>query len=264
MKQIRVEWQGPTGPRWVMDGPVDDIGGAVLIQPAGLVADVERATAVTSHGVGVTLGPVVVGEMTGSLTLALRGDDRVSVGEVHSQVERCFSTVLPGELLVVDSDRNRWRVEALLARRPDPPERSPWAPGRGVLVWEPELRAPGGVWAGDPQIVEPEGGVATVFNPGSLTVFPLVVWSGSGCVIETPAGVLVTLPTATGVRKLSTDPGRGFVVTDEEGHVDTGTWAEMRGLPVHGELAPHSEARWRVVSGQVHFEVIPLTESPWR
>lgn len=265
MAPIRVEWQGPTGPKWVMEGLVDDIGGVVLIEVSGMVPSVDRSAIAVSHRRGVRLGPLVVGEMTGSLRLVARGNENTLVGDVYEAFERCLSTDETGLLTVVDGRRQMWQVDALLSSPLAVPEMSPRAPGRNVIEFQLPLRAPEGVWRGVTEEIYPgEGGVVTVSNRGSLTTFPTVVWSGAGAVIETPAGVRATLPSVGSPRHLSTDPGRGFVVTTPGGDVDTATWATMRGLPVWGELLPRREARWRVVSGQVHFEMTPLTENPWR
>lgn len=261
---LRVEWQGPTGPRWVLEGLVDDIGGAVLTSVSGMVSKVERAAHPTSHGVGVTLGPVVTGEMEGSLSIAVRGSADRPVGEVYALFERSFSTHLPGRLTVVDGRSRRWMVDAFL-RSPLPvTEQSPWAPGSNIVQCVVDLRAPEGVWLGDPQIFTPKDGAAVVENLTGLPAFPTIVWEGVGCIIETPLGASVRLPTVSGQRLLSTDPGRGFTITDRGGNVDTSAWSAMRGQPVWGEIPPYGAATWRVLSGDVHFEVTPMIENPWR
>lgn len=261
---IRVEWRGPEGPRWIMEGAVDDIGATVLTGVSGMVASVQRAASPTSHRRGVTLGPLVIGEMTGGLKVAVRGMDGEGPGEAYELLDRSFSTEEPGTLIVVDGASRRWHVDAVLAHPLDVPEMSSWAPGRNVVQAEIPLRAPGGVWVGDTEVVEPVDGVVGITNRGSLTAYPMIVWSGSGCRVQTPAGVVVALPSVSAPRWLSTDPGRGFVVTDGHDAVDTAVWAAMRGLPVWGELRPRRDAEWRVLSGQVHFEMTPMIENPWR
>lgn len=246
-----------------MEGAVDDIGSAVLISVSGMVADIQQSAVPNSNRVGVTLGPPVIGEMTGQLHLAVRGIGGRAVGEAYALLEESFSIQEMGRLTVVDGHSQRWQVTAL-AMPFDVTEQSAWAPGRNVVECSVSLRAPGGVWVGDTEEVTPVGGVAVVPNRGSVTVYPHIVWTGAGCRVETPAGVQVTLPTVSAPRYLSTDAGRGFVVTDGEGNVDSGTWAAMRGLPVWGEILPRGSAEWRVLAGQVHFEVTPMIVTPWR
>lgn len=264
MAPIRVEWEGPAGPKWVMEGPVNDIGGIVFISSTGLVASVDRASVPTSHRRGVQLGPVVVGEMTGTMGLVARGGDGRTAGDVYEAFLRTLSTLEEGRLTVVDGRSARWHLEALVFDPADVPELSPRAPGRNIITFSVEVRAAGGVWLGDTEELHPAGGVVTVRNRGSLTVYPTIVWSGQGCRVVTPLGVVVSLPTVPSPRHLVTDPGRGFVVMTPDGEVDTVTRRAMRGLPVWGELLPGRESAWKVLSGQVHFEVTPMIENPWR
>ena len=102
-----------------------------------------------------------------------------------------------------------------------------------------------------------------ITNGGDIPTFPVVEWQGTGKTVTLPSGQKVTLPTVAGVRRLSTDPGTGFIVTTPAGEVDTVTWAQFRGLAMPGEIPPGGAGRWNIPAG-VTVETTDYVRSPWR
>lgn len=261
---IRVRIVGIDGTDWTIEGMVESLGAVLMEEVSGLVADISRSTQARGTGRGVTVSGHSWPAMEGTLKVVIRPWDRRSLGTWYDMFTRSWSTTRDSELWVMDSRNHWWSTPARLSREFAEPVPSPWKPGLDFLKVDVPIFARDGIYSGEKLRFTPDDeGVIKLHNPGTMTAFPLVKWSGAGQSVTTPYGVTVRLPTVSEPRLLSTDPGTNFVVTDEAGYRDNDTWRAFRGLTVFGETAAGARDVWHGTDN-VALEMIPMSENPWR
>lgn len=250
---LKLNWEGVDGSVWHIrtTGPV--ARGVMLDAPSGLVSNPSRSTSANSTGRGVRVGGYSFPEMEGTLALRVFADTPagMTLGEVYDGLLASLSTIEEGRLVVVDGRGLEWSSDqVLMTKEPAPPATSPHAFGLRDVQVDVPLTVLDGVMSrhttwGDTTTA----GVVTVANRGNLPAYPVLRWDGETRQVVTPRGVTVDLPKAAGWRRLSTDPGTGYVITDDAGNVDVDAWSSMRGLAVPGEIMPRATADWTLPAG---------------
>lgn len=267
MSLLQVKWAGMDGSVWDIrtTGPV--ARGVMLVRPSGLVSNPARSTTPRSTGRGVRVGGVTFPEMTGGLVLRIFRDKvlGMTVGEVYDAFLDSLSTTEPGGLTVVDGKGREWSdPKVLLASEVSPPATSPHAVGLRDVEIEVPLIAESGIFSRDTMYGQIAGAqVVEVPNRGNIDAFPTVLWDGQARTITTPYGQVLNLPAAPGPRRLSTDPGTGYVITDDAGVVDSDAWATMRGIAVPGTIPPRGTATWTLPTG-VRLLMTEYKTNVWR
>lgn len=261
MARPRVKWFGVDDSTWVLAGDGMTSNGVMLTAVSGLVASPSRKITPSTNGVGVEFGRSTWPMLEGELKCRVYARKDETVQDTYSHFLASFSTFSPGRLSISMTGQAEWEAECLLKESIGAPEKSPAASGLISLDVEIPLICNAGAFSSPVERIFDSK--AIVRNIGDLPLFPNVVWSGAGQTVRLPNGVLVTLPTVSGERVLSTDPGRGYVVTDRAGKPDKAAWASLRGLAVPGETLPGNATSWELSSG-VHLEVVQRRENPWR
>jgi hypothetical protein len=253
--KIQVTWHGVDDSTWVLLGEKPARTGVILKKPNGLVAKTNETTRENSTGIGEQVIKRTYPPLEGELELAIHGAD----GGVWAEFIRSLSVHGEGTLIVSDSRADVWMLSARLAEDIEPPEFSPTGSVK-VTQASIKLKSDAGLWRSP---IRRYAADALITNGGDIPTFPVVEWQGSGKSVTLPSGQKVALPTVTGVRRLSTDPGTGFVVTTPTGEVDSVTWSKFRGLATPGEIAPGGAGRWKIPAG-VTVETTDYVRSPWR
>lgn len=268
MSLIQVKITGVDGVEWhiATTGPV--ARGVMLEAVSGLTSKVTRSALARSTGRGADVGGYVLPEMEGALKLRIFADKQQAqtLGEVYDGILSAVSTTEECALDVVDGRGVQWGSNrVLLTTEVDPPTPSPHTIGLRDITIELPLTILDGALArettwGDPSTTQ----TVKVPNRGSLNTHPTIRWDGKpGRTVTLPTRQNVTLPTAPGWRHLSTDPGTGYVVTDDTGKVDVTTWAAMRGLAVPGLIRPRAATTWTLPIG-ADLILTEYTTNVWR
>lgn len=253
--KIQVTWHGADDSTWVLLGETPARTGVILKSPKGLVAKPNETTRENSTGIGEQVIKRTYPPLEGELELAIYGDK----GGVWAEYIRSVSLHHEGTLIVSDSRADVWLLQARLAEEINPPEFSPTG-SVSVAQVSIRLKSDAGLWRSPVRRYTED---ALITNGGDVATFPVVEWSGSGKTVTLPSGQTVNLPTVDSIRRLSTDPGTGFVVTTSSGDVDTKTWAQFRGLAVPGEIPPGGGGSWKIPAGVI-VETTDYVRSPWR
>lgn len=254
---LRVVWKGIDGRSWYLAGPGSRSSPVQLDAPEGLVATPSYSTTPSSTGIGVRPDKRSFPEMTGTLKVTAFETDLNLLGEVHKQFSESFDTWRPG-VLSVGFPGSMFSVNAV--GRTEATAKSPWTPGLTRLSFSVSVQSFAGVWPGKQR--KHETSPATVTNPGTLDLFPDVVWIGTGQQVTLPNGVVIDLPTVATEHCLSTDPGQGFRVT-ANGSEALDAWRQFRGKAANGHVAPGAQEVFEFTSG-VRLESTPRVENPWR
>lgn len=260
MSLIRISWRGVDGSLWEF-GTSEDSAGVILGQVSGLTGKVGRATVGKSTGVGVRVNARTLPEITGGLDLLFTRDRGrgMELVEVHRAFFDAWSEWVTGGLEVTDSRGATWSLPCVLGDL-GPANPSPATPGLRRLERSWPLWSPDGAWSGRPIVVTGSG---VIGNRGSIPLHPRVRWVGVGRSVTLPGGVVVALPPVATPHYISTDPGEGYVVTDELGNVDPDVWALLRGRPVYGRIEPGESSTWSMTAG-VEVHAVERITNPWR
>lgn len=266
MAVYELSWESAAGEFLSIGLDNTSSSGVWLESVEGFSSEVETDSVIRPTSVGEIDTGSSIPAVEGTLSLILAPDTSTStmlgLPEVWTMLKRSFSQVMNGTLRLTQRDGQVLSCSMRLARPIATPEVNPHAKVWGLRA-EVELTGRGGVWFGMPDVGGPVDDGRQFINTGDLMEYLDVEWSGSGCSLQVDGGRVVDLPTVDGPRRLSTDPGDGFKITDEHGRVDVAAWSSMRGRTVPGEILP---GRQVVVTttGNVTVTVTPRFLDPWR
>lgn len=264
MSIVHVTWQGWDGSFWILDGH-DSSGGVMLTKVNGMVSEVARATVPLSSGIGVSVSATTYPAMEGTLEFAITADAHTEMtkGEVYRAFTDSWRTNMPGVLTVVDSLAGSYSINCFAKHSVPVTEFSPWSKEKKFIEFSIDVFSTDGIYPGDEMVYS--GSVVNIANRGDIATFPVIRWSGAGRNIVLPVVGSVALPTAPGGSyfRMSTDPSKGFVVTDDVGVVNSLAWSQMRGRPVLGRIEPGEVATFTLSAG-VTLLVRQFLENPWR
>lgn len=267
MALLQVKWEGVDGSVWNFRTTGPAARGVMLESPSGLVSNPARSTSANSTGRGARVGGYSFPEMEGSLSLRIFADKPIgmTLGEVYDALLRSLSTIETGRLSVVDGRGIEWSSsQVLMTNEPAPPATGPHTFGLRDVELDLPLTVLDGIFSRETVWGDvASAGPVTIANRGNLPAYPTLRWDGNARRVTTPSGVVVDLPAAAGYRRLSTDPGTGYVITTDDGRVDVNTWASMRGLAVPGELTPRATAEWDLPTG-VELLLTEYRTNVWR
>lgn len=233
----------------------------------GFASEVDVDTAVNPTSVGETASGSSIPSMTGTLGVVVSPESvgsMLGLPELWTMLKRSFSQVMQGTMRLSQPDGQVLSASMRLAAPIPAPEYNPHAFSVDNLQVDVDLVSESGVWFGMPDEGGPTADGRLLINTGDITEYLDVEWSGSGCSVQVDGGRVVDLPSVSDPRRLSTDPGSGFKITDPAtGRVDVSAWSSMRGRSVPGEILP---GRQVVVSttGNVTVTVTPRFLDPWR
>lgn len=262
-----MSWESHTGEFLTIALEARSPHGVWLKETSGLSSQVDTDSAIAPTSVGEVVSGSSIPAMTGTLALAVspaQAGSILTLPQVWTMLKRCFSQVQYGTLRLSQMDGQVLSAKCRLNAPVPAPERNPHVDAFDLLETEVELVCEQGVWFGMPDVGGPVDDGRQFINTGDLMEYLEVKWSGSGCSLQVDGGRVVDLPTVDGPRRLSTDPGTGFKITNPAtGRVDVAAWASMRGRTVPGEIMPGGQV---VVSttGNVTVTVTPRFLDPWR
>lgn len=253
---IRVFWHGHDGSVFTLLGDREKQG-VTLQSPGNLVSAVSRSLVGRANAIGADVLSHVIDSMADSLTVVVTADSTSgrSLPEVWRQWRNSWSTKKPGRL-VVNVLGESWGIDLIADKNIPVPERSPYSPNTQHVVSSVSVLGLDGIWSGEAHTYS---GSATVSNPGTVDLHPVVTWSGSGKTVTLPGGRVVALPTVTNEYRVNLDPGSGFKVTGELG---AAVWAAFRGRDLRAPIPPGESRTFQLSSG-VRLEATPLHENPW-
>lgn len=260
MTQVFV--QGHDGHEFLISGDMAETG-VILGQVNGLVSEVSREVRVRSTAVGGDVRARTIEVMPGSLKVWLRRSEYQTLSEVWDMWKSAWSTdhERPTRLRLVVGGWE-WNVDVFAEQNLPVPNPGPSSPGINHIESDVSVIALDGAFSGEPRDYT-GGGVHHVSNPGTLTMFPDLYWSGSGEQVTLPDGRVVALPAVTGEHRMSTDPGKGFKVWGPDGVEATSVWTAFRGLDVRAPV-PAGESVTITGTAGVWLRATPRHENPWR
>lgn len=247
---------GHNGHTFHLSGSLD-FEGVVLRNPSGLVTPVSRDLRGRANGRGAEILSHIFSEMRGSLEVEILADESasMSLSEVWEAWKKGWATDRAGRLEVIPGGQ-RWSVPVILENNIETPTPGPSSPGIVQFTSTVSVLALDGIWSGETQMYTAS---ATVTNPGTVTLHPVVYWTGSGQSITLPDGRVISLPTVNTEYSANLDPGSGFKVDGEFG---AAVWAAFRGRDMRAPIPPGESRVFQLTSG-VRLEATPLHENPW-
>lgn len=258
-------WQSPKGE--ILEFAVDrhPSTGLWVTEVDGFVSEVDVETEISADGVGEDVTGYSIPAMTGELTVLIAPKDAgrmVSVANAWGEFSRAFDQLRYGRLTIPQYDGQILSAPMRLAAPIAPPEFNPRSQTDCVEATV-ELRAEAGVWTGrDEKGVTTDQGEQRLLNAGDLPAHIDVTFTHGTVSIN--GADPVTLPTVDEPRRLTTDPGKGYRITDPvTGRADVDVWSSMRGRPVPGRVEP-DEMVLVETTGDVAVSLTPLFTTPWR
>lgn len=247
---------GHNGHTFHLSGSLD-FEGVVLRNPSGLVTPVSRDLRGRANGRGADVLGRVDEVMQGSLEVEILPNEsaNMTLPEVWEAWKKAWSTGRPSRLRVI-SRMGRWSVPVILNSNIETPSPGPSSPGIAQFTSTVSVLALDGIWSGETRSYS---GSATVFNPGTVDLHPVIAWSGSGQSVTLPDGRVVSLPTVSTEHSMNLDPGSGFKV---EGEFGTAVWASFRGRDMRAPIPPGESKVFELTSG-ARLKATPLHENPW-
>ncbi|MGN0095036.1 MAG: hypothetical protein ACI38U_03130 [Corynebacterium sp.] len=234
-----------------LDGFSSEVDVSTELRPTGVGEDSESFSIPSVEGeIDILISPRTVGSM-------------LTVPEAWSQFVRGFSQLRPGTLTVSQPDGQILSAPWRLSKPIPTPERNPHSKRIPFLETQISLVSSAGVWSGMRDVgVETATGARRVLNAGDIPAYVDVEFTHGTVAINGAAPV--TLPTVPTRRRLSTDPGSGYKITDPvTGRVDVDAWSSMRGRPIPGRVEPGQMALIET-TGDVEVSLTPRFTTPWR
>lgn len=259
-----VEYEPPTGPRWMLTSADGDRHRNIFLQPDGISGlrgrvEWDESESVNQYGVRRT------GRQnfrTPPLDISLNVGLRAERGEMESLVrrwDRVWSFFEPGRLHVRSVAGGVFWTPVVDPVFPDWPDN---LVSRRYLEVSMSCRALKGHWFGR---TEQYVGEVQVHAKGDapLASSCRLVWDGRATSFKVPGGDTIFLTSVSGKRFINLDRGMTGQVTTDTGSVDSATWSALLGK-VHGvSLEPGSATEWQLGAG-LTLEVTPRYLSPWR
>ncbi|MDN6706372.1 hypothetical protein [Corynebacterium glyciniphilum] len=258
-------WQSPSGE--ILEFAVDrhPSTGLWVTEAEGFVSEVETETEISADGVGEDRTGYSIPAFTGELTVLIAPRDAgrmVTVADAWGEFSRAFNQLRYGRLTIPQYDGQILSTPMRLAAPIAPPEFHPRSQ-KDYIEAVVELRSDAGVWTGrtEPGVTTEEGALR-LLNAGDLPAFVDVEFTHGTVSIN--GADPVTLPTVDETRRLVTNPGQGYKITDPAtGRADVDAWSSMRGRPVPGRVEP-GEMVLVENTGDVSVSLTPLFTTPWR
>lgn len=277
MTGYSVTWTSHTGISVDLAMGIKSDSGIWISAIDGFTSSPDVSTVRRSTGRGDIPTALDIPKMTGQMTLHmdpyLAEIPDMDVSNMWSYVESLFSVVSPGIMTIRDAAGHALTASFYLSSPiAFPGGRSPHTPGireieMGISLWSPD-----GGWQGEPAHPSPTSSTAGVlYNPGHLEEYVTLKLSPGGTAAQRKytftdvSGVArtVTLPSVTGVRYLSTNPGSGFAIESATGVRDRAAQVALRGQYIPGRIAPGEQATVSV-GANVKATFTPYYLSPWR
>lgn len=238
---MELTYISPAGERF------DLMRGAVRIEHdtlAGFVGTIEDTPIVFPGVAGqwVDMRDQRVGAMEGGFTAIVIDPDK------WGEFRAAWSHRLYGQL-ILESGGLQWHLAVRLSAPLAAPTFRPTAGARIPVA----LVADRGVW----ESTGTGTGTVEITNFGDITVWPSIVWSGSGQRITLPSGATIALPTVTGEHTVSLDRTHGGIVTRA---------GQLTGISVDlvSEGVPAGQTRTYKASAGARLEWGIGVLDPWR
>lgn len=232
----------------------------------GFSSEVDTSTLLRSTGIGEDSTGLSIPAMTGEIDVVISPrsvGSMLTLPEAWTQFSRAFSQLYSGTLTISQADGQILSARHRLEKPIPAPEYNPHSKRIRFAETTISLVSEDGVWSGmtDGGVITPSGEVR-LLNSGDLPAYVDITFTHGA--VRFGDGPMVTLPTVSEPRVLSTDPGTGYRITDPEtGEVDVNAWASMRGRPVAARILPRRMVHVET-TGDVTVSLTPTFTTPWR
>lgn len=210
---------------------------------SGLVGAFEETSFSTVGTPGHTVTGLNVKPISAQIELHITEWGGDSVEEIFTRWRNAWSVHSSGTMTILSSIGPLSTPVKLAAPMPDLESDLRDATGYGLRM---SVTGNTGIWS--THTVGAEGTV-TVTNPGDVTVWPKITWSGQGGQVTLPSKATFELPATVDQKTLWLNNAEACLVTSANGDVDTDMWKQLRETVMPEGIPPAASAEFTLSQG---------------